>query len=54
MLSKCANPGCPATFLYLHVGKLFRMDTTVEVHGPRSGCSRRKAGAARRILLVVR
>jgi hypothetical protein len=32
MLSKCANPGCPATFLYLHVGKLFRMDTTVEVH----------------------
>ena len=27
MLSKCANPGCPATFLYLHQGKLFRLDT---------------------------
>lgn len=31
MLSKCANPGCPATFLYLHEGKLFRLDTNVEV-----------------------
>jgi hypothetical protein len=31
MLSKCANPGCPATFLYLHQGKLFRLDTTVEI-----------------------
>jgi hypothetical protein len=27
MLSKCANPGCPAPFLYLHQGKLFRLDT---------------------------
>ena len=27
MLSKCANPGCPAPFLYLHEGKLFRLDT---------------------------
>ncbi len=26
MLSKCANPGCPATFLYLHQGKLFRVE----------------------------
>jgi hypothetical protein len=24
MLSKCANPGCSAPFLYLHRGKLFR------------------------------
>ena len=31
MLSKCANPGCPAPFLYLHQGKLFRFDT-----GPKS------------------
>ena len=31
MLSKCANPGCPATFLYLHEGKLFRLDTKVEI-----------------------
>ena len=28
MLSKCANPGCPAPFLYLHAGKLFRLDTS--------------------------
>ena len=31
MLSKCANPGCTATFLYLHRGKLFCLDTSVEV-----------------------
>ncbi len=31
MLSKCANPGCPAPFLYLHQGKLFRMDRNSEV-----------------------
>jgi hypothetical protein len=31
MLSKCANPGCPATFLYLHEGKLFRLDTDIEI-----------------------
>ena len=27
MLSKCANPGCSAPFLYLSQGKLFRMET---------------------------
>lgn len=27
MLSKCANPGCSKHFLYLHEGKLFRMET---------------------------
>ncbi len=26
MLSKCANPACPAPFLYLRQGKLFRWD----------------------------
>lgn len=26
MLSKCANPGCTVTFLYLHQGKLFRLN----------------------------
>ncbi len=31
MLSKCANPGCPVPFLYLHQGKLFRLDTSVEI-----------------------
>lgn len=28
MLSKCANPGCTATFLYLHQGKLFRLNVS--------------------------
>ncbi len=32
MLSKCANPGCSATFLYLHQGKLFRYES--ETNGP--------------------
>ncbi len=27
MVSKCANPECSAPFLYLHQGKLFRLDT---------------------------
>jgi hypothetical protein len=26
MISKCANPGCSARFLYLHSGKLFRFE----------------------------
>jgi len=26
MLSKCANPECTASFRYLHIGKLFRME----------------------------
>ena len=30
MLSKCANPGCPVSFRYLHQGKLFRLDTGPE------------------------
>ena len=29
MLSKCANPGCSKHFLYLHEGKLFRMETEI-------------------------
>jgi hypothetical protein len=33
MLSKCANPGCPAPFLYLHEGKLFRFDIGTESVG---------------------
>jgi len=27
MLSKCANPACSATFLYLRDGKLFQLET---------------------------
>ncbi len=30
MLSKCANASCSNSFLYLHDGKLFRMDVIVE------------------------
>jgi hypothetical protein len=30
MLSKCANSSCSSPFLYLHSGKLFRMDVAVE------------------------
>ena len=30
MISKCANPDCSAPFLYLHAGKLFR----IEVESP--------------------
>lgn len=44
MLSKCANPDCSNLFLYLHQGKLFRLDTDTghvgadpdfREHGPR-------------------
>ena len=31
MLSKCANPECPATFRYLHEGKIFYLSPTPEV-----------------------
>jgi hypothetical protein len=30
MLSKCTNSSCSNSFLYLHDGKLFRMDVIVE------------------------
>ncbi len=33
MLSKCANPGCAASFRYLHQGKLFRLDAGIEEPG---------------------
>jgi hypothetical protein len=26
MVSKCANPGCSASFRYFHSGRLFRVD----------------------------
>ena len=40
MVSKCANPGCSSPFLYLHEGKLFRVELMVEKasgHEPRPG-----------------
>ena len=41
MLSKCANPGCPAPFLYLHRGKLFRLESATE--DPASLATRKSA-----------
>jgi hypothetical protein len=37
MVSRCANPSCPNSFLYLHQGKLFRMDT--DITGSRTAAS---------------
>ena len=54
MLSKCANPGCTATFLYLHRGKLFRLDTSVEVLSHVFGSRNVKMVATHRIFLAVR
>jgi hypothetical protein len=36
VVSKCANPGCAATFRYFHQGKLFRLETE-------AGLERRRA-----------
>ena len=33
MLSKCANPGCSAPFLYLHHGQLFRVEVERAAEG---------------------
>jgi hypothetical protein len=43
MLSKCANPGCPAPFLYLHQGKLFRLDTGTERSAAQSPAAQARA-----------
>jgi hypothetical protein len=37
MLSKCANPGCSAQFLYLHRGRLFRWETDSLAAGDQPG-----------------
>jgi hypothetical protein len=36
MVSKCANPDCAATFRYLHIGKLFRIETSPGLERRRS------------------
>ena len=36
MLSKCANPACSRNFLYLHEGKLFRLDRAIDGSDDRS------------------
>jgi hypothetical protein len=35
MLAKCANPACCTTFLYLHEGKLFAIESRID--SPRRG-----------------
>jgi hypothetical protein len=47
MLSKCANPGCPAPFLYLHQGKLFRLDTGTEHSAARSSAAQSSAAQSK-------
>ena len=50
MVSKCANPGCSAPFLYLHQGKLFRMETdAVDAHSSASGGDPESKKPSRRI-----
>ncbi len=34
MISKCANPACPTRFLYLHEGRLFRVEREAEETEP--------------------
>jgi len=36
MVAKCANPECTVPFLYLHEGKLFRVDMPSATHPPDS------------------
>jgi hypothetical protein len=49
MLSKCANPGCAAPFLYLHQGKLFRFDTATEHPAAQSPASQSKDRTVRHL-----
>jgi len=50
MLSKCANPGCSASFLYLHQGKLFRLETNGNGDDPRiDGADPRGKNSSRRL-----
>ena len=51
MLSKCANPGCSATFLYLSRGKLFRWEVSVAAknNGRDSGPNQQVSSASRRL-----
>lgn len=37
MLSKCANPGCSTTLLYLREGKVFKVESDVSGAIPISG-----------------
>jgi hypothetical protein len=49
MLSKCANPGCSASFLYLHQGKLFRLETNGNGDASIDGADPRGKNSSRRL-----
>ena len=48
MVSKCANPECSAPFLYLHRGKLFRIDTEGRQDRRRNMGNENKSGKSMR------
>ncbi len=49
MLSKCANPGCSAAFLYLSRGQLFRWETTATSHSATFGIDPQTKSTSRRL-----
>jgi hypothetical protein len=51
MVSKCANPGCSASFHYFHQGKLFRWETTGGIYdsGPTFGTEPGEKRPSRRV-----
>jgi hypothetical protein len=46
MLSKCANPACSARFLYLHEGRIFKIEVDA---GPATDPAARIGGRPRRL-----
>ncbi len=53
MLSKCANPGCTATFLYLHQGKLFRLNVAHDIPASSTVSPKIKTGVPCGIFLAM-
>jgi hypothetical protein len=49
MLSKCANPGCPNSFRYLHEGRLFRIHMDATESGSEVGVHAKEKKPARRV-----
>jgi hypothetical protein len=49
MLSKCANPGCSTPFLYLHQGKLFRVEVDAKQDRVKPGSIGSEKKPARRM-----
>lgn len=51
MVSKCANPECPASFRYFHQGKLYRIETDAGADRRRVtlGAENKEPGVLRRL-----